>query len=60
MNASLQNWNAPTVDGREASELDARKFWQSRMTAGGKAAPLPELTDIHELVRQLGAKPEEA
>ena len=56
MNATIKNWVPPTVDGREATELDARVFWQSRMCAEGRAAPLPELTDIHELVRQLGAK----
>lgn len=37
--------------GRTACALDAAKFWQSRMTSGGKVAPLPELTDLRELAK---------
>ena len=55
MNASILCFIPPTVDGREASELDARVFWQSRSTVGGVAPPLPELTDIPALTRAVRA-----
>lgn len=32
---------------------EERTFWQSRMTTNGKAAPLPELTDIHALAKEV-------
>jgi hypothetical protein len=55
VNASILNFIPPTVDGREASELDARIFWQSRSTVDGKAPPLPELTDTPALARAVRA-----
>ena len=55
MNASILCFIPPTVDGREASELDARIFWQSRGTVDGKVLPLPELTDIPALARDVRA-----
>jgi hypothetical protein len=54
MNATILNFVPPGPDGVEAVELDARKFWQSRMTINGQdVPPLPELQDIGELVRSL-------
>jgi len=55
VNATILNFIPPTVDGREASELDARVFWQSRSTVDGKAPPLPELTDIPAMARDVRA-----
>ncbi|QJI53035.1 hypothetical protein XccvBFoX4_gp81 [Xanthomonas phage FoX4] len=37
--------------GRTACALDAAKFWQSRMTVGGKVAPVPQLVDLRELAK---------
>lgn len=42
-----------TGDGHEALELDARVFWQSRMTVGNDVPALPELTDIPKLAREI-------
>ncbi len=50
------NFLRPTSDGREATENDARVFWQSRLTRGGKAAPLPDLADIGHLAARIRAE----
>lgn len=41
------------VDGRALHKLDAVKFWQSRMTIGGKVAGAPELTDLEQLAKSI-------
>lgn len=52
---NVANYIIPTVDGREAAELDARVFWQSRMTIMGQPVPpLPELVNVEDLARELG------
>lgn len=43
----------PTVDGRVAMDNVARAFWQSRMSTAGQAAPLPKLTDLRALARDI-------
>lgn len=53
----VPNFTRHGCDGREACALDARKFWQSRMTIDGRVPPVPELTDLEELARSLTPRP---
>ena len=43
----------PTSDGREAMENIARSFWQSRISRAGAPAPLPQLTNLEQLARDV-------
>lgn len=43
----------PTSDGREAMDNVARAFWQSRLCREGVAPPLPVLTDLRALARNI-------
>lgn len=50
------NWNRykrESTDGRALCKLDEVKFWQSRMTVGGKVAEAPELTDLEQLAKSI-------
>lgn len=50
------NWNRykrEGSDGRAMCKLYERTFWQSRMTANGKVAPLPKLVDLEGLAREV-------
>lgn len=50
------NWNRykrETTDGRALCRLDEVKFWQSRMTANGKVAALPQLVDLVEMAKEI-------
>ena len=40
-------------DGRAMCALDERKFWQSRMTANGKVAPLLDLVDLVGMAKDI-------
>lgn len=39
--------------GADSETNRARAFWQSRMSAGGNRAPLPDLVDLHALARKV-------
>lgn len=39
--------------GRVAMDNLNRYFWQSRMTRAGAPAPLPDLTDLEQLARDV-------
>lgn len=54
--SNYTNWNRykrEGSDGRAMRALDERKFWQSRMTANGKVAPLPQLVDLMAMAKDI-------
>lgn len=50
---NVPNYVRPSTDGRLACEMDARKFWQSRMVCNGRVPPAPELVDLRQLAREV-------
>lgn len=48
----VKNFTPFRGDGRLAMQNVAAAFWQSRMSVGGKVAPVPKLLDIPAFVKQ--------